>query len=133
MINSLLKLMSQIIILKTTHILKIMAFKVQVCFLISLLSSFSHKMKFYDLETYFFYHEVGGSIKKQESALFSNVAVFATRRGMNIVEQGCLLPVWCEGELHFHGSIGRGEIRNRWVLEARILCFRVKHLDMEYN
>lgn len=35
-----------------------------------LLSSVSHKMKFHDLEIFFFFnHEVGAGIKQQESAL----------------------------------------------------------------
>lgn len=50
-----------------------------------LLSSLSHEIKFYDLEIFFFNHQAGGSIKKQESALFSNIDIFAKRRGMNIV------------------------------------------------
>lgn len=52
-----------------------------------LLSSLSHEIKFYDLEIFFFFfsHEAGGSIKKQESALFSNIDIFAKRKGMDIV------------------------------------------------
>lgn len=36
-------------------------------------------------------------------------------------------------ELPFHESVGRVEIRDRWALEASILCFRGKYLDVEYN
>lgn len=78
--------MSQII-LRTNHTLKIMAFKVQVSFLVSyLLTSVSHKMKFYgDL---FFITKSAVVLKKQ--ALFSNVVIFAMRRGTSMAEQGCL-------------------------------------------
>lgn len=69
-------------------------------------------------------HEVGDSIKQQESALLLNIDIFAKRRKMDKAEWGCLLQVWCE--LQFCRSAGRVEIKNRWVLEAGILCFRKK-------
>lgn len=64
-----------------------MAIKVKVCLLCLIYYPRSH-MKLNSMIWRFFFffsHEAGGSIKKQESALFSNIDIFAKRKGMDIV------------------------------------------------
>lgn len=63
-----------------------MAIKVKVCLLCLIYYPRSHmKLNAMIWRFFFFNHEAGGSIKKQESALFSNIDIFAKRRGMGIV------------------------------------------------
>ena len=113
-INSLLKLMSQII-LRTNHILKIMAFKVQVCFLVSyLLISVSHKMKFYDLEIYFLSRSQWQY--KEASIVFRCCYICNEKRNEYGRGRAPSPPVWYE--LNFPGRVGRVKVRNSWVFVA---------------
>lgn len=62
-----------------------MAIKVKVCLLCLIYYPRSHMKLNSMIWRFFFNHEAGGSIKKQGSALFSNIDIFAKRRGMDIV------------------------------------------------
>lgn len=101
-------------ILKATHVFKIMAIKLKVCLLCLIYNPCSHIKWNSMIWRFSFNHEAGGSIKKQENALFSNIDIFAKRREMDMAGWGCLIPGW--SELHFLGSAGRVEIKNRWAL-----------------
>lgn len=57
-------------------------------------------------------HEVGGSIKTQEIAVFSNVGLFAKWRQADMTEWGAFQQC---GWASPHGCAGGAGIKDRWV------------------